>query len=150
MPLVREGLVDSLLLILHDWSYYIACEPGEIESERGVIREEWRRGNDARSRMARKSAEVEYDGSKYARRDVIGDMEIVNSFGRQTLIDFYHKWYRPDLQAVIVVGDVDVDAMERKIRDVMSSIPKAENPARKEVYDIPQRDKPRYGPDGSG
>lgn len=72
-------------------------------------------------------------------------MEIVNSFGRQTLIDFYHKWYRPDLQAVIVVGDVDVDAMERKIRDVMSSIPKAENPARKEVYDIPQRDKPRYG-----
>ena len=145
VPLVREGLVDSLLLILHDWSYYIACEPGEIESERGVIREEWRRGNDARSRMARKSAEVEYDGSKYARRDVIGDMEIVNSFGRQTLIDFYHKWYRPDLQAVIVVGDVDVDAMERKIRDVMSSIPKAENPARKEVYDIPQRDKPRYG-----
>ena len=134
VPLVREGLVDSLLLILHDWSYYIACEPGEIESERGVIREEWRRGNDARSRMARKSAEVEYDGSKYARRDVIGDMEIVNSFGRQTLIDFYHKWYRPDLQAV-----------ERKIRDVMSSIPKAENPARKEVYDIPQRDKPRYG-----
>ena len=56
VPLVREGLVDSLLLILHDWSYYIACEPGEIESERGVIREEWRRGNDARSRMARKSA----------------------------------------------------------------------------------------------
>lgn len=47
VPLVREGLVDSLLLILHDWSYYIACEPGEIESERGVIREEWRRGNDA-------------------------------------------------------------------------------------------------------
>jgi zinc protease len=74
VPLVREGLVDSLLLILHDWSYYIACEPGEIESERGVIREEWRRGNDARSRMARKSAEVEYDGSKYARRDVIGDI----------------------------------------------------------------------------
>ena len=145
VPLVREGLVDSLLLILHDWSYYIACEPGEIESERGVIREEWRRGNDARSRMARKSAEVEYDGSKYARRDVIGDMEIVNNFGRQTLIDFYHKWYRPDLQAVIVVGDVDVDAMERKIRDVMASIPKAENPAQKEVYDIPQRDKPRYG-----
>ena len=145
VPLVCEGLVDSLLLILHDWSYYIACEPGEIESERGVIREEWRRGNDARSRMARKSAEVEYDGSKYARRDVIGDMEIVNNFGRQTLIDFYHKWYRPDLQAVIVVGDVDVDAMERKIRDVMASIPKAENPAQKEVYDIPQRDKPRYG-----
>ena len=66
VPLVREGLVDSLLLILHDWSYYIACEPGEIESERGVIREEWRRGNDARSRMARKSAEVEI---RPARRD---------------------------------------------------------------------------------
>ena len=145
VPLVREGLVDSLLLILHDWSYYIACEPAEIESERGVIREEWRRGNDARSRMVRKSAEVEYDGSKYARRDVIGDMDIVNNFERQTLIDFYHKWYRPDLQAVIVVGDVDVDAMEQKIRMLMSSIPKAENPAPKEVYDIPWRDKPRYG-----
>ena len=144
VPLVREGLVDSLLLILHDWSYYISCEPDEIESERGVIREEWRRGNDARSRMVRKSAQVEYDGSKYARRDVIGDMDIVNNFERQTLVDFYHKWYRPDLQAVIVVGDVDVDAMERKIRDLMSSIPKAENPAPKEVYDIPWRDKPRY------
>ena len=145
VPLVREGLVDSLLLILHDWSYYISCEPEEIEAERGVIREEWRRGNDARYRMALKTAQFEYDGSKYAQRDVIGDMDIVNNFERQTLVDFYHKWYRPDLQAVIVVGDVDVDAIEQKIRTMMSSISKAENPAPKEEYTIPERSKPRYG-----
>lgn len=145
VPLVREGLVDSLLLILHDWSCCIACEPAEIEAERGVIREEWRRGSDTRSRMARKTAQLEYDDSKYARRDVIGDMEVVNNFERQTLVDFYRKWYRPDLQAVIVVGDVDVDLIERKIRALMSTIPKAENPAPKEVYAIPERDKPRYG-----
>ena len=70
---------------------------------------------------------------------------MINNFKHDEIRAYYKKWYRPDLQAVIVVGDVDVDAMERKIRDVMSSIPKAENPARKEVYDIPQRDKPRYG-----
>ena len=142
VPLVREGLVDSLLLILHDWSYYIACEPGEIESERGVIREEWRRGNDARSRMARKSAEVEYDGSKYARRDVIGDMEIVNSFGRQTLIDFYHKWYRPDLQGLIIVGDIDVDAVEQKIKEMFSPIKMPENPAKFEYHMVGDNDEP--------
>lgn len=145
VPLVREGLVDSLLLILHDWSCCIACEPDEIEAERGVIREEWRRGNNARSRMVRMTTQLEYDDSKYARRDVIGDMDVVNHFERQTLVDFYRKWYRPDLQAVIVVGDVDVDVIERKIRALMSTIPKAENPSPKEVYTIPERDKPRYG-----
>lgn len=145
VPLVRESVVDSLLLILHDWSYYISCEPEEIESERGVIREEWRRGDDARSRMARKTAQFEYAGSKYAERDVIGDPNIINTFERQTLVDFYHKWYRPDLQAVIVVGDVDVDEMEAKIRRTMSSIPKAVDPAPKENYTIPEAGKPRYG-----
>ncbi len=145
VPLTREGVVDSLLLVLHDWSYYIACEPEEIESERGVIREEWRRGDDPRSRMARNVAQIEYAGSKYASHDVIGRPEIINNFERETLIYFYHKWYRPDMQAIIVVGDVDVDQIERKIKTVMATIPKAENPAQKEIYPLPACDSVRYG-----
>ncbi len=145
VPLVRDGLVDSLLLIMHDWSYYISCEPAEIEAERGVIREEWRRGDDSRSRMAKKTAKIEYAGSKYAQRDVIGDPNIINTFERQTLVDFYHKWYRPDMQAVIVVGDVDLDRMEQKIKATMSGIPKAVNPAPKEIYTLPETDEMRYG-----
>lgn len=145
VPVIREGVIDSLLLIMHDWSYYISCEPEEIEAERGVIREEWRRGEEPRARMARKTAEYEYFGSKYAERDVIGDPNIINTFKRQTLIDFYHKWYRPDLQAIIVVGDIDVDVIEKKIKTIFSSIPKSENPTPKGEYPIPTSDKPVVG-----
>lgn len=145
VPVLREGVIDSLLLIMHDWSYYISCEAEEIEAERGVIREEWRRGEEPRARMARKTAEYEYLGSKYAERDVIGDPNIINTFNRQTLIDFYHKWYRPDLQAVIIVGDVDVDMIEKKIKSMFSSIPKSVNPTPKGEYPIPTSEKPVVG-----
>lgn len=145
VPVVREGIVDTALLILHDWSGSIACEPEEIEAERGVIREEWRRGDNSRSRLARRTAEYEYAGSKHAKRTVLGNWDVINNFERQTLVDFYHKWYRPDMQAVIVVGDIDVDKMEQKIRKVMSTIPPAVNPAPKETYTIPDTGAPVYG-----
>lgn len=145
VPLVREGIVDTVLMILHDWSGNIACEPEEVEAERGVIREEWRRGDSPRARLARKTAMYEYAGSKHAQRTVLGDWDVINNFERQTLVDFYHKWYRPDLQAVIIVGDVDVDKMEQRVRKVMSAIPAAENPTPKEIYTIPDTGKPTYG-----
>lgn len=145
VPLDRESFVDSVILVLHDWSYYILCENDQIEAERGVIREEWRRGDNSRSRMQDKQDSLAYLGSKYAKRTVIGDFDIINNFERQTLIDFYHKWYRPDLQAVIIVGDIDVDQMEAKVKSILSSLPKVENGAEKEVYDIPYLTEPLIG-----
>lgn len=140
IPLHRESFVDSVLLILHDWSSYILCEPDQIEAERGVIREEFRRGMNARRRMQEKQDSVLYMGSKHAQRSVIGDFNIINTFERQTLVDFYHKWYRPDLQAVMVVGDFDVEDMERRIIKILSDLPKVENGAQKEVYTVPQQE----------
>ncbi|MDD2594781.1 MAG: insulinase family protein [Bacteroidales bacterium] len=142
IPLTRDSFVDSVILILHDWSYYILCEPDQIEAERGVIREEWRRGDDPRSRMQDKQDSLAYLGSKYSHRTVIGDFNIINNFERQTLIDFYHKWYRPDMQAVIIVGDFDVNKMEAKVKRILSDLPKVENGAKKEFYDIPYQKEP--------
>lgn len=144
VPLVRESIVDTVLLMLHDWSGYIACEPEEIEAERGVIREEWRRSQLPRTRLAEQLAPVLYNYSKYA-NNVLGEYDIIMNFKKETLLDFYHKWYRPDLQAVIVVGDFDVDWMEQKIKATMSQLKKAVNPAPKEIYTIPDNQEPLVG-----
>lgn len=145
VPLTRESIVDSVLLMLYDWSGSISCDPEEIEAERGVIREEWRRKQIMRTRMNDQLAPVLYNGSKFADRSVLGDYDIIMNFQRQTLLDFYHKWYRPDLQAVIVVGDFDVDRMEQKVKSVMSRLPRVENPAPKEIYTVPGNDRPLAG-----
>lgn len=145
VPVVRPTVVDSALLVLHDWSYYISCEPKEIEAERGVIREEWRRGDDARTRMMKAIFKIQQTGSRFAERDVIGLPEIINTFKPQTLVDYYHKWYRPDLQAVVVVGDIDVNDIENRIKKMFSSIPKAKNPAKRESYSVPDNAEPIIG-----
>ncbi len=145
VPMIRPSIIDSALLVLHDWSYYISCEPTEIEAERGVIREEWRRGDDARTRMMKSIMKFEQTGSRFAQRDVIGLPEIINNASPETLISYYHKWYRPDLQAIVIVGDIDVADMEKKIIKQFSAIPKAKNPAAKEFYTVPVNTKPIVG-----
>jgi len=145
VPVQRGVVIDSALLALHDWSHYISCEPAEIEAERGVVREEWRRGDDARTRMMKGITRFEQSGSRFAQRDVIGLPEIINTFTRETLVDYYHKWYRPDLQAVIVIGDIDVADIEKRIIQRFSSIPKVENGAVRESYSIPENKKPIVG-----
>jgi len=142
VPTQRSTVIDSALLAIHDWSYYISCEPAEIEAERGVIREEWRRGDDARTRMMKGVSKSEQTGSRFADRDVIGLMDVVNNFSPKTLTDFYHKWYRPDLQAIVVVGDINVNDIEQRIIKRFSSIPKAVNPAKRETYTIPDNVEP--------
>ncbi|MFA6770244.1 MAG: pitrilysin family protein, partial [Bacteroidales bacterium] len=139
---LRSTIIDSALLALHDWSHYISCEQEEIDKERGVVREEWRRGDDARTRMMKSINRVVQTDSRFAERDVIGLMSVVDNFSRETLIDYYHKWYRPDLQAVIVVGDIDIDDIEQRIKERFSTIPKIENGAVKEIYSIPENKKP--------
>ena len=116
VPTIRDGIIDSALLVLHDWSGFITLDGTEINDERGVIREEWRQGAGAERRMWKESNKLKYPGSQYAIRDVIGDTAIINNFAHQTIRDFYKKWYRPDLQAILIVGDVDVDKVEAKIK----------------------------------
>ncbi len=145
VPLLRDGVIDTALLILHDWSNYISFEPEEVDLERGVIREEWRMYGSAGERMSNQLAPIIYKGSKYAIRNVIGDTAVINHFAYETIKNFYRKWYRTDLQAIVVVGDFDADAMEAKIKKLFSTIPKVENPTPKEEYGLPDNVEPLIG-----
>ena len=136
VPTIRDGIIDSALLVLHDWSNFITLDGGEINDERGVIREEWRTGAGAERRMWKEANKLKYPGSQYAKRDVIGDTAIINNFAHQTIRDFYKKWYRPDLQAILIIGDVDVDKVEAKIKSTFADISKKENTGERPVYPI--------------
>ena len=129
VPVTREGIIDSCLLILHDWADGLLLEPEEIQKERGVIHEEWRMRTSAMTRMLERDLPRLYPGSKYGYRMPIGLMEIIDNFKPQVLRDYYEKWYRPDNQAVIVVGDFDVDKIEQKIKALFSPIKMPANPA---------------------
>lgn len=122
VPTTREGILDSALLVLYDWSCAVSLLGEEIDNERGVIREEWRTGNNASRRMWRNAMRLTMPGSQYAKRDVIGDTAVINNFSYQAIRDYYEKWYGPDLQAIVVVGDIDVDKMEQKIVKLFSPI----------------------------
>lgn len=142
VPLERESVVDSVLLILHDWSQFVTLDEDKVDYERGVVLDELRRRNDAHHRLRDKINPVLYNGSRYGMRNIISDEEQIRSFPHQELTDFYARWYRPDLQAVIAVGDFDADEMERKLREVMSNVPMQENPAPKQYYPIPNNELP--------
>lgn len=123
VPTSREGIIDSCLLILHDWSHFIALESEEIDSERGVIMEELRSRDGAAWRSSLEMLKAVGRGTRYEHRNLIGYLDFLGSFDHQALRDFYHTWYRPDYQAVVVVGDLDTDIVEAKIRKLMSDIP---------------------------
>lgn len=142
VPLTREGIIDSCLLILHDWSNFITFEADDIESERGVILEEWRTRGGAQARLSDKLRPMIYSGSKYGLRNVIGDTAVINHFDHQAIFDFYHQWYRPDLQAVILVGDFDAQMMEQKVKALFSTIPAVKSPAIKPVFELPDNEQP--------
>ena len=142
VPLKREGIADSCLLILHDWSHYLLLEDAEIDKERGVIHEEWRtrRAGKAISRLMEQAMPTIYKGTKYEDCMPIGSMDIVDNFPYKDLRDYYQKWYRPDLQAIIVVGDIDVDKMEKKIKKVFSPIPMPKNAAKRDYFPVNDND----------
>ena len=142
VPMIREGVVDSCLLILHDWANDLTLDPKEIDKERGVIHEEWRSSTGAMMRMYEKTFPVMYKDSKYAYRLPIGIMEVVDHFPYQVLRDYYEKWYRPDQQGIIVVGDIDVDQIEAKIKKIFSPIEMPENAAKREYFPVPDNDEP--------
>ena len=122
VPTKRATALDSCLLILKDWSNGLSLEPDEIDKERDVVHNEWRLGEGPSQRMLQRALPKTYPGSKYGERLPIGLMSVIDSFKPATLRAYYHKWYRPDNQAIIVVGDVDVDHMEAKIKELFTGI----------------------------
>lgn len=128
VPVDPAGLIDTCLLILHDWSRFISLDDEEIDRERGVISEEWRTSKNASRRMIFEVIPVVLKGSRYAERDIIGDIDIIKNFSYNTLRAYYDKWYRPDLQAIAVVGDFDPAEMEKKIKALFTTIPGSVNP----------------------
>ena len=143
VPTTRESIVDSCLMILWDWADGLLLEQEEIEKERGVIHEEWRLRTSAQMRMIERDLPKLYPGSKYGYRMPIGLMEIIDNFERPFLQAYYEKWYRPDNQGIIVVGDVDVDKVEQKIKTMFSQIAKpGPDAAKLEAVDVPDNAEP--------
>ena len=141
VPTGREATIDSVLLILHDWSHNLTLDPKEIDKERGVIHEEWRLRTSAMQRILTRQLPKLMSNSRPGNRMPIGLMEIIDNFKPEVLRAYYEKWYRPDLQAIVVVGDLDVDRTEQSIKQMFSPIPMPENAAKREYYTVPQNDE---------
>lgn len=127
----RSTLVDTALLVLHDWSSFVSLTDKDIDDERGVIREEWRTSNDGNHRVSDIYFREVYPNNITGIRMPIGLIDVINNFSYQQLRDYYKKWYRPDLQAIIVVGDIDVNDIEAKIKATFGDIRKPVNPAKR-------------------
>ena len=142
-PVTREGVIDSCLLILNDWSHELLLTDKEIDKERGVIEEEWRtrRSGMAMQRLSEQAMPVIYAGTKYSDCMPIGNIDIVRTFPYNDLRDYYSKWYRPDLQAIIVVGDINEDKIEEKIKKLFAKIPLPQNLAHRIYYPIGNNEK---------
>lgn len=145
VPVLKEGVTDSCLLILHDWSGSLLLNEEEIDKERGVIREEMRGYGGAGWRVSNKIKSQVLPGNQYAKRDIIGSEEVILNFKPETIRNFYKKWYRPDLQAIVVVGDINVDEIENKIKTLFSDIPTPVNPAERIYYTVDDNEEPLVG-----
>lgn len=146
MPVTREGILDTCLLVMHDFSHFVLNEQEEIDAERGVILEEKRARSNASWRMFEKSAPYLYgESSKYAQCNIIGSEENIKNFKRESIVNFYETWHRPDLQALIVVGDIDVDQVYNKIVKLFADIPAPVNPKKKVMPAVEINDEPVAG-----
>ncbi len=141
VPLDSALYLEKGLQVLYDWASQITDSDEEIEKERGVIREELRGGRNANFRMQQKWLPVFLHESKYATRLPIGELEIIENAPPEALRRFRDDWYRPDLQAVIVVGDFDQEEMVQQVKQKFSQIPAAENPRSKEYFEIPPHEE---------
>jgi zinc protease len=144
IPTDKTEVIDRSLLILEDWARAVSFEPEEIEKERGVILEEWRTGLGAGARMLETQLPVLLKGSRYAERMPIGKPETLRTFPYERLKKFYTDWYRPDLMAVIVVGDFDPAVVEPMIRAHFGAIPMPASPRPRPKYEVPDHPGTRY------
>lgn len=136
-----KPLMDSVLLVIRDWCDGILLEESEIEAERGVINEEWRSRNNANSRMLEAVLPQIFQEYQY-QQTPIGKMDVVMNFKPEVLRAYYKKWYRPDLQGIVVVGDFDVDQMEKQVKELFSSVKMPENAAPREYVAISDNKEP--------
>lgn len=141
VPWDEPEVIDKAFLILEDWAANISLDPFEIEAERGVVVEEWRSGQGASQRIRDQQYPLVYYDSRYAKRLPIGSMLVVQNAPAERFIDFYKKWYRPDLMAVIAVGDFDADEVERQIISRFSRLENPENAPPRETYDVPDHEE---------
>lgn len=142
VPTARKGVLDSALLVLHDWSCGLSLLDSEIDDERGVIMGEWRQRAGADRRMWKEANKQMYAGSQYAKRDVIGDTAVIQHCHHNALRRYYTKWYGPDLQGIFVIGDVNVDSMDAEIKKVFGPIPARVNRGERPLYYLTQNDTP--------
>ena len=145
IPVQRETVVDTCLMILCDYAHFVNNDPAEIDKERGVIIEERRQRRNAQWRTMERSLPYYFKGTKMENCTLIGRQESLETFKPESLVNFYRTWYHPDMQAVVVVGDVDVDRTEAKIKEIFSVIPKCENPKAKEHLKVPDNQEPIVG-----
>ncbi len=145
IPVQRETVVDTCLMILCDYAHFVINDPVEIDKERGVIIEERRQRRNAQWRTMERSLPYYFKGTKMENCTLIGRQESLETFKPESLVNFYRTWYHPDMQAVVVVGDVDVDRTEAKIKEIFSAIPKCENPKAKEHLRVPDNQEPIVG-----
>ncbi len=141
VPTGRVSALDSCMLILHDWSHDLTLDNKEIDKERGVIHGEWRMRTGASYRMLEKCAPLLYPNSRYGQRMPIGLMSVIDHFKYDELKNYYKKWYFPANQAIIIVGDVDVDRTEKKLAEIFQDIKAPANPAKRIYYPVPDNDK---------
>ena len=144
VPSDKPEAMDMCLMVLNDWSNYLLLTDEELDSERGVISEEWRTRRNASFRMRSISNPVMTKGSMYEVRDVIGKLDIINGFKPSAIKEFYHDWYRTDLQAIAIVGDFNAAEMQKKVIDLFSKIPAVENPKKRPFFEIPEHDDLRF------
>ena len=144
VPTDTTETVETAFQILEDWAHLVAYEPEEIDKERGVIVEEWRLGRGASARMWDKQSPVLFHNSRYAERLPIGEKEIIENFAYDTLTSFYHGWYRPNLQAVIAVGDFDPSWIRGLIERHFATFGNPDSPPARTVYPMPDHDKTLY------
>ncbi len=143
VPTDNVALMDSVLLALRDWSCDLLLEDNEIDAERKVIQEEWRMRNDPSFRFRAAMAPKIFSEPQY-HQTPIGTMEVVMNFPYKALRDYYHKWYRPDQQGIIIVGDINVDEMEKKVVDIFGSIPMPDNAAPREYVHVSDNEQPLF------
>ena len=144
VPTKRQTALDSCLLILRDWSNGLTLVDKEIDQERGVIHQEWQMRTSASMRIFERTLPLQYPGSKYGERLPIGLMSVVDNFKYNELRDYYHKWYHPGNQAIIVVGNIDVDHTEAEIKRLWSDVKKLENATPVVDVPVPDNDKAIY------
>jgi len=142
VPTDNKNLLDTALQIIVDWSNYVAFNSKEIDKERGIITEEWRLGLGADDRLMKKYFPVAFKNSMYADRLPIGEIDVIKNFPYDTLRAFYKSWYRPNLQAVAIVGDIDVKEMEKEIKLRFSPIQNPVNERPRLDYEVPNNKEP--------